>query len=121
MADATTQPGEGDVEIELEGKKQILVPSLKACIDISSIAGGLNAAAQRVAMLDFDTICQIIVAGLGLNPRQAQAVPKAVFETGLMALSGPCVDFLNIIGNGGRPIEEEEGEGDGDLDPPLPA
>lgn len=118
MADAV--PGEGNIPIELDGKAMELVPTLQACMAISKIAGGLNAAVQRCLALDMETICQIITAGLGLNPTQARAVPEAVYKTGLIALSAPCIDFVNVVGNGGRPIAEEEVDSD-ELDPPNPA
>lgn len=123
MADA--EKGAGNVLIELDGKEMELVPTLQACMTISRIAGGLNAAVQRCLNLDADTICQIITAGLALNPKQAQAVPEAAYKTGLIGLSAPCIDFINVVGNGGRPVvhEDEDGE-DGDKageGPPKPA
>lgn len=106
MADAA--PGAGNIPIELDGKDMELVPTLQACITISGIAGGLNAAVQRCLQLDFDTICQIVTAGLGLNPNQARQVPDAVFRTGLISLSAPCIDFVNVVANGGRPLPDDE-------------
>lgn len=120
MAEQEAEPGAGNIAITLEGKELELVPTLQACMLISGIAGGLHAAAQRCGMLDMDTICQVIKAGLGLNPRQAQMLPKAAYETGLMSLSGPCIDFINVVGNGGRPLPPE-GEEEPDEDPLPPA
>ena len=114
-------PGDGDVEIELDGKLHTLKPSLDACIKISRLAGGLNAAVQRCLQLDFDTICEVVIAGLSLNPRQAQQIPAAVFQTGAIQLSAPCIDFINICGNGGRPIELDDEGGDDTENPPRPA
>lgn len=122
MADAA--PGAGDIPIELDGKAMALKPTLQACIAISQIAGGLNAAVQRCLNLDMDTICQIVTAGLALNPTQAKAVPEAVYRTGLIALSAPCIDFINVVGNGGRPVEhDDDGEAgeDATSNPRTPA
>jgi hypothetical protein len=123
MADAEAAPGAGTIEIELDGKPMEMVPTLAACIAISNIAGGLNAAVQRIYQLDFQTMKLVIQAGLALNPRQAQKLDEAIYKTGLIALSAPCVDFVNIVANGGRALPEEgEGEGEGDdLDPLVPA
>lgn len=115
------EPGAGNIPIELDGKEMELVPSTGACIAISKIGGGLNAAVQRCLQLDMDTICQVIVAGLGLNPTQARQIPDAVYRTGLVALSAPCIDFINVVGNGGRPISYDEEEADEQADPPRPA
>lgn len=113
MADEIeAEPGSGNITITLDGKELELVPSLRACIDISNMAGGLNAAAQRCMALDFQTVCQIIIAGRSLNPVQAKKVGEAVYKTGVIALAQSCIDFINVVSNGGRPLpeggEEEE-------------
>ena len=123
MAD-TAEPGAGTITIELDGKEHQMVPTLAACMAISSIAGGLNAAVQKCLQLDFNTICAFVQAGLGLNPTQSKMVPEAVYKTGTMTLSGPCIDFINIVANGGRPIvlDDDEGAGEGaEADPLRPA
>lgn len=122
MADKDLAPGAGDVEIELDGKPLVLRPSLQACIAISNINGGLNAAINRCIALDFDTICQIVTAGLGLNPTQAKMVPDAVYRQGMLSLSGHCIEFVHVVANGGRPVDDEDEEGDQDSeDPTRPA
>lgn len=115
------QIGEGRISFELDGKEMELVPSLAACMAISSFAGGLNAAVQRCLNLDMMTIVEVIKAGLGLNPTQARMVPEAVFRTGLIALSAPCIDFINVVGNGGRPLLDDPDEADTPADPMSPA
>jgi hypothetical protein len=115
MADGS-DPGAGDVPITLGDKSLILVPSLDACIKISRLAGGLSAAVQRCAALDFDTILAILMAGIGANPRMEKEIAELVFETGLIALHAKCIDFIHIVANGGRPPQDEE---DGETDDPL--
>lgn len=110
-------PGAGDIAVELDGKEMVLRPTLEACLAISKIAGGLNAAVQRCVALDIDTIVSIVIAGLGLNPNQAKKVPELVYKTGLIALSGPCIDFIHVVANGGRKIEDVEDQ-DNEPDPP---
>ncbi len=97
-------PGAGDIQIELAGKTMTMVPSAQACMAISRLHGGLNAAVQRCAVMDFDTICAVIQAGLGLNPNQARMVPDAVYTAGTMFLSAACIDFIHVVANGGRPL-----------------
>lgn len=118
MSDA--HPGAGNIEIELDGEARVMTPSLVACMAISNLAGGLNSAAQRCLQLDMDTICQIVIAGLGLNQNQSKLIPELVYRTGLMQLAGPCVDFINIVGNGGRPLGDDQPE-DNPKDPTVPA
>jgi hypothetical protein len=122
MADnKQASPGAGNVEIVLveQGKESthVLKPSLEACIHLSRISGGLAAAAERCHRLDFDTVVEVIAAGLGVNPGQKERmVQPAVYETGTIRLSGPCVLFLRVIANGGR-LPADDDEEDGDRDP----
>lgn len=119
MSDAA--PGSGNIEIELVGQGTLtLIPTLDACIKISNMAGGLNSAVQRCLALDMGTICEVIAAGLNLNPTQAKKIPEAVFQTGLIGLHALCIDFIHIVANGGRP-PEPDGEDEQGPGPPNPA
>lgn len=120
MAEREAIPGEGNIEIELDGVRAVLMPSAGACFTISRIGGGLTAAVQRCLQLDVDTICAVIAAGMGLNPNQARGLPDKVYATGAMQLSGPCIDFINVVGNGGRALPDEPEDGD-QGDPLRPA
>ena len=115
------QPGAGDVRIELDGKELVLRSSLEACIKISGLAGGMHAAIQRCAALNFETIAEIIGVGLGANPNQMKQVREGVYRTGLIALHGKCIDFVHIVANGGRPLPEDTEDRDTDADPINPA
>lgn len=120
MAEETKPaPGAGDVEIVLlqggEERTHKLVPSLGACIALSRIAGGIFGAIDRCGRLDFDTIAEVVAVGMGVNPVQKEKlVHPAIYETGLILLSAPCIRFLHVVANGGRPPADEE---DGDRDP----
>lgn len=117
MSDDAAMPGDGNIPIRLDGKDHELVPSMAACIAISRIAGGLNAASARVLALDIETVCSIIIAGLGLNPTQAKMVPEAVYRTGLIQLAAPCVDFIRVVANGGRALSDDDDDQEGEQSP----
>lgn len=106
------ETGAGDVRIELDGEEHFLIPSAGAIIEVNRMHGSINAAITRCAQFDFDTICKVIGAGLGLNPQRRKFLPEAVFKTGTIQLAGSCITFCHVLLNGGRPIEEKEGEGD---------
>lgn len=116
-------PGAGDVEIVLveggEERTHRLVPSLGACMHLSRAAGGIAGAVDRVGRLDFDTIVEVVAVGLGVNPSQKEKlVQPAVYETGLIMLSAPCISFLHVVANGGRaPVSGEQDGEDEDRDP----
>ena len=125
MSKSFTKIGDGIVEIELDGRTQELVPTLEACAEISAIAGGIGAAVQRCRQLHFETLCEIVGAGLVVDGHRLNAgqrdklVPKAVIEQGLIYVMGRCVMFCHVIANGGNlPSEDDAEEGDED-DGPL--
>lgn len=111
------QLGAGNVAFELDGEDAVLKPSLKAAQAISRHAGGVRAALQAVAGLDFDTIVHVVGLGLGAEGRELKALPEKVYATGLAELVAPVTRYLVIIANGGRPADETDG-GEGDENPP---
>lgn len=99
----TAEPGAGDVPLVLSGKEHVLSPSLDACLRLSRAPGGVLGLIDRCSRLDFDTICDVISAGLNVNPTQRKRlVEPAVYETGMINLFGPAIKFLRVIANGGQ-------------------
>lgn len=107
----STNIGDGDVSIFIDGEEYFLKPTLKACISLSNSKGGLTELVRRCADLEFSAIEQVIVAGLGKASKDLQ---ELIFKSGLMTLSSPCITYLHIIANGGKPLtnnsDEEESE-----------
>lgn len=107
--------GDGDVAITLDGKACKLRPSLGACQTIDRAYRGLGKAVALLQDCSFDTIVFVVAAGLGKDPED---VEDAVFATGALNLMNPCIEFVSIIGNGGRRIEPEDEGGEEAGDPP---
>lgn len=118
------QPGAGDVEITLDGQKVTLKPSLDACLALSRIAGGLygpGALSERIRNFDLDAYVIVIRAGLSLTGNAVRDLDQQVYRTGMVNLLVPLSAYIQILGNGGRPVREGSGEGDTDQSPPDPA
>ena len=98
--------GAGDVEMELDGETVTLRPTLKAARAISSQAGGISGAVEAVGKLDLDAVIGIVTLGLGLTGQEAREIPEKVWRTGLTELVDPVLQYLMILANGGRPIED---------------
>lgn len=109
MAEASK--GAGDLEIELDGAPYTLRPTLEACDRIAKIGGGLSAAVARCSNLDFDSICEVIGAGLGASSAsQKKQIKELVYKAGIFSVAPSAIDFIHIVANGGRPpiLDEEE-------------
>ena len=99
--------GAGDVPIELGGEVHVLRPTLAACQQISKMGGGggPNVVMARLQAMDFDTVCAVIVAGLG---KTAKELPELIYKAGVISFTAPCIRFVGIVNNGGRPLDEED-------------
>lgn len=97
--------GIGNVEIDLDGEKVVLRPTLKAAQTISRLNGGILGAVEAVVKFDLETITSVVALGLGKEPKD---VADRVFEAGIANLAPAVVRYLTIIANGGRPSGGEE-------------
>lgn len=108
--------GAGDVEIKLDGKDWVLRPTVRAMKMLSRKSGGIMGAVQSVASLDTDAIASVLKIGLELTEKGAEGLDERVYRTGAAKLAGPCIRFLHVLSNGGRPPEENGTDGDGSKD-----
>lgn len=110
---STPSVGSGNVTVKILDEEYTLVPNLRAAKAISSKYGGGLAAVGRIGQMDIDVIVDIIATGLSLTPNGIKkfanetGLEEAVFKTGLFELSGPCVKFVHILMNGGKPVGED--------------
>ena len=98
----------GTIEIRLEGFEITLVPTLQAAISLTSASGGLAKLNRRIADLEFDAIRSVIVAGM--DGKRSKDLDQLIFDAGLISLSAPCITFLHLIANGGKPLGTEDDE-----------
>lgn len=111
-------PGAGSITIELDGKEVTLVPSFDCAWRIANAPGGVAALVAKLSNFEASAYEELLTAALGLNPVLAKKLPKAIYETGMMALQGPLIRFCRILLNGGRePDDEDQNTGE---DPPEP-
>jgi len=107
----------GRVDITCGDVTYTLEPTLKAMRNISRQFGNFDAALDAVRRRNFDALRYVIVQGASLEGRDAKRVDEHIFRTGLLEVAAPCVDYLAILQNGGRPLgdaaadEDEENAG----------
>jgi len=105
----------GQITVTLDGEEVVLKPTIAAAKNISRLLGGFQAAHQALFAQNLDAYVTVVRHGLGMKTEaEAKGLEDRVFRTGLRALVGPLTDFILILANGGRPLEEAaEGEGEG--------
>lgn len=106
MTKETALPGDGDVKLTLAGEDVVLKPTLAACLGISRLAGGATEVVTRIAQLNFDTIVAVIALGMDRPPDKK--LQQKVYDNGLLKLTGPLIEFVTIVNNGGRRVNATE-------------
>lgn len=113
--------GAGNVDITILDNTYTLKPTLLAAKTISKELGGGLGAINAISRFESEAITKIISVGLGLTANgekkfaEEKGLEAAVYETGYMELAAPCLQFVNSILNGGKPLNTET-EGDGPLE-----
>lgn len=106
-------PGAGDVSFELYNKDGGLEtvtmrPTLRATQYICRLSGGAIGAIEGCSRADFDLVTNIVKHGLSLTDNGAKDLPERVWRTGILKVAVPCIEYVTILANGGRPPEETE-------------
>ena len=116
--------GQGTVEILLinaqgEERTYKLKPSIHAMRMLSRKHGGLNPLVEKISKLDFDTIVEVIQAGIQApqSPRALAEMEELVYHTGFSDSTGQlplmCIRYVTVLIHGGRlPPEERQQEAD---------
>lgn len=101
----------GEIEIELGGEPKTLTCTLNAATRISRHFGGFRAANDQLLAQNLDAYVVIIRFGLGLRTdAEVKALGDLVYRTGLNNLVLPLVDYVVMLSNGGRPVDESADE-----------
>lgn len=109
MSDITA----GHITISLAGGQAELVPSLFAATKISQHFSGFQNAMNRVAGGDLEAITAVTRYGLGIRTdAEAAGLDEKVYESGILRLTAPVTEFLLVLANGGRPLDDTRQEPD---------
>ncbi len=101
----------GEVSISFDDEELVLRPTMRAASTISRQFDGFANARAALVRENLDAVVFILRQGLNLSDRDARDLPDRVFKNGITAeLLIPLIRYVAVLGNGGRPIDEEEEE-----------
>lgn len=103
-------PGAGDVEVEFDGRKMLLKPTLRAIQEISNTSEGIAGALARVQRLEFKTIALCMAVGMDLTDNALEGFEQKLFKEGINKYVVPLTKYLMILSNGGQPVERKRDE-----------
>lgn len=102
---------EGEVEIDLNGTKLTLKPTLAAIKALSRTHGGMNAVIQGLIGQNFETAVAVIRFGANMSDRDARNLEDRVFRNGLTTeLLTRLIEYVGMLANGGKPVVAAEPE-----------
>lgn len=106
----------GAVTFTLAGGEVTLRPTPRAMEQISTAAGGLVPAINKLSNLDVGMVATVVNAGLLRSGDAARRTMAEIHETGADSVAAECVRFVTALANGGRERDEaaEEEGVDGD-------
>lgn len=98
-----------EVTFELDGEEVTLKPTYLAYTRIPKLYGGFVPAIEAAAKLDPSALEVVVAHGMGLTPngQKQMNLPEKIYNTGIAKVATPCVEFLTLLMNGGKPLEEE--------------
>ena len=102
---------EGEIVIELDGSPVTLSPTPAAIISISRQCEGLSNAVRRLGNLEVEAFSIVIGAGMKANDSVRKKLPEQIYRSSMLDLMGPCIRFVNILANGGKPLDDGDKEG----------
>ncbi len=111
-ARVTIELGPEDDRVEYE-----LIPSPDAILTLSMKYDGIAPLMAAIARLQAQAMIDTVVAGLGLQGREARDMAATVVTSGLIELMPKLQDFAAILANGGRPLKTETSEAEGGNSP----
>tara|TARA_R110002072_G_scaffold86176_14_gene194583 strand:+ start:181 stop:573 length:393 start_codon:yes stop_codon:yes gene_type:complete len=112
-----SQITQGRITLEHDARRYELQASLRAATNLNRQFGGFGAALERLKLLDLEALALVLAAGL--NWKGSEALKEArelAFKIGALKLAGPLSDYLLILANGGRSLEESAAAPDMDED-----
>lgn len=100
------------ITIDLDGEDVTLIPSPDAIIFLSGKYDGFSPLLQSLQRLNIQAAVDVVIAGLGLEGKEAKAAGQRVAVTGTIDLMPKLVEFVMILANGGKPLKEAEDDGE---------
>jgi hypothetical protein len=87
----------------------ILKPTLEVIRRLDRQFGGMTALFETCRQLSFASAVKVIAIGADVKGEKAlRRLEQRVFSRGLTRVSPKVVEFVGVIGNGGRPLDYEE-------------
>lgn len=99
-------PESGEITIELVGKEYKLIPTVGAAMSISNRFDGFTPAMQQIVNYNVDAMAFVIHHGMGRTKGSAKDLYSRVYKTGVNRVALSLVKYIEMLSNGGRPMDK---------------
>lgn len=101
---------QGEMELKLDVDNLVLKATPHALRTILSKHEDMRTAINKVYMMNFEIMCDIVEAAIydGKTKVNKQYLEENVFNEGIINLIDPLTQYLMLLSNGGKPIENQE-------------
>ena len=103
-ANAKTKPVE--VRLDLGEEVYFLVPTLSAIKKINRQFGNLQNCFTKLRGMDFVSMVYIAQVGSDARGDYGKELENQIYRAGLAEAIGPLIEYVGILINGGRPLED---------------
>ena len=100
------------VTVTVGGDDLELRPTPNAILTLSEEWDGFSPLIAALQRMSVKAAISVIVAGAGLNPRDAKDAPSKVAAAGMASLMAPLIEFVLVCANGGKPLKADAESGD---------
>lgn len=100
-----TQPKE--YFVVLRERKIVLQPTVKTLRKLCTIYPSLYDLSMKCAQFNIIAICDVIqFAADGDDGKDREILEESVFEYGVQRISATIVEFIQVLFNGGKPVDK---------------
>lgn len=119
MTEKKSAIGAGNVVVTLDGEDYTLKPTPYAIKTLSAQYNGMSGCLDALRRMDMNAFINVLCIGAGLKGQAVKEAEPVICRTPMGDLVGPLVEYVAVLMNGGRPLdddaseEEEADEGNG--------
>jgi hypothetical protein len=106
---------QGEFKLTLGEDELLLRCTPHALRTVLTKHGGIRAVMQKLYLVEFDIMFDLIASGLGETKFDKNNLEENIFLAGIINLVEQLTEFVDLLGNGGKPSVKSEDKEPGNL------
>ena len=98
----------GIIDVEINGKKYTMKPTLAAYEKIETRLGGLRQAIESCSNMSLDSLAYIVAAGSGMGNKEIPELKNNIFQEGTLNVLPKVTEFLmKLLNPSGKDMDDD--------------